>query len=56
MDWREEALNKLLTHGWDEYARAVDSGQKLEIETDLKDWVTHTLEKDVVLPLSEEGE
>lgn len=32
MDWREEALNRLLSDAWDKYAAALERGEKLELE------------------------
>ena len=32
-EWREEALNKLLAGAWDKYTEALNSGEKLEIES-----------------------
>ncbi len=31
-DVREEILNKLLAHAWDEYVKALETGTKLELE------------------------
>lgn len=47
---RDYQLNKLLGHAWDEFAKALESGEKLEIEADYKDWVTQALRR-VELPI-----
>jgi hypothetical protein len=44
MDWREEALNDLLSGAWDAYVKSMETGQKLELEADYKDWVTKSLD------------
>jgi len=48
-DWREEALNTLLTGAWENYVEALNSGKKLEIESEYKAWVEEALRKEVVL-------
>ena len=48
-DWREEALNTLLTGAWEKYVDALNSGKTLEIESDYRDWVNEALRKEVVL-------
>lgn len=48
-DWREEALNTLLTGAWEKYVEALNSGKTLEIESDYRDWVNEALRKEVVL-------
>lgn len=42
-DWREEALNKLLTEAWNEYVKALETGAKLELEAHYGAWVAHAL-------------
>lgn len=46
-DWREEALNKILTHAWDEHVKALGSGETLEIEPDYKPFVAQALQESV---------
>jgi hypothetical protein len=48
-DWREEALNDLLHGAWERYTEALNSGEKLEIESDYKAWVEEALRKEVIL-------
>ncbi len=48
-DWREEALNTLLTGAWEKYVEALNTGKTLEIESDYRDWVNEALRKEVVL-------
>ena len=33
-DWREDALNRLLGGAWDEYVKALGTGDTLELEAD----------------------
>lgn len=42
-DWREEALNKLLTDAWQKYAAALESGDKMEIESHYEAFVARAL-------------
>jgi hypothetical protein len=48
-DWREEALNTLLTGAWEKYVDALNTGKKLEIESEYRDWVNEALRNEVVL-------
>lgn len=50
-DWREEALNDLLHAAWEKYTEALNSGEKLEIESDYKAWVEEALRREVVLEI-----
>lgn len=50
-NFREELLNKLLGDAWNEYATAIESGEKLELESGMKDWVTAALEANIKQPL-----
>lgn len=45
MDWREDALNKLLTDAWDKYAEALQTGAKLELEAHYGAWVSQALDE-----------
>lgn len=44
-DWREEVLNDILSGAWEEYAEALSTGKKLELEGDYKGWVDQALEE-----------
>lgn len=46
-DWREEVLNALLSHAWEEHKKALDRGELLEIEPDYKPWVAKALTENV---------
>lgn len=50
-DWREEALNTLLAGAWEKYVEALNTGEKLEIESNYRDWVNEALRKEVVLEI-----
>jgi hypothetical protein len=49
-DWREEALNKLLSSAWEKYSAALDSGRTLELEGDYETWVARALREHISLP------
>ena len=42
-NWREEALNKLLSEAWERYVAALDSGEKLELESHYQDFARKAL-------------
>lgn len=44
-DWREEALNKLLSSAWEEYVKALETGSKLELEAHYGAWVAQALDE-----------
>jgi hypothetical protein len=44
-DWREDALNKLLSDAWGKYAEALQTGQKLELEAHYGAWVATALDE-----------
>jgi hypothetical protein len=46
-DWREEALNNLLAGAWDEFAKALNEGDILELETEYETWVARALNASV---------
>lgn len=52
-DWREEALNKLLSSAWEKYAAALDSGKTLELEGEYETWVGRALRDHIALPAPE---
>lgn len=47
-DWREEALNTLLTDAWERYAAALTTGELVELEAEYTAFVDRAL--DAVLP------
>lgn len=49
-DWREEALNRLLWGAWEEYTKALGSGEALELEASYETWVARALNEAVPLP------
>lgn len=46
-DWREEALNELLTGAWEQYKRSLQTGDVLELEAKYESFVKDVLD-DVV--------
>jgi hypothetical protein len=42
-DFREAVLNKLLTGAWDEYIKSLETGQRLELESDFAQWVDQAM-------------
>ena len=42
-DWREAALNELLTGAWDQYKTALGAGQLLELEATYEAFVSKAL-------------
>lgn len=46
-DWREEALNKILSHAWEEHVKALGDGEILEIEPDYQPFVAKALTESV---------
>lgn len=51
-DWREEALNTLLSGAWDKYVASLTSGEKLELESEYKEWVDEALRREVVIEVA----
>lgn len=47
IDWREQVLNQLVSHAWDKYQQAIESGTLLEIEPDYEPWVARALSESV---------
>lgn len=43
-DWREAALNELLTGAWDQYKTALASGDVLELEAKYESFVKDVLD------------
>lgn len=52
MNVREELLNDALTGAWEEFTEALSSGKKIELESDVKQFVGAILRKEVVLEVS----
>ena len=48
-DWREEALDKLLSEAWMRYAKSLEVGVVLELEAGYEEWVGNALEQSVKL-------
>lgn len=48
-DWREEALNELLTSAWTKYAASLSSGETIEVEAHYEGWVAQALEEAVTI-------
>lgn len=53
-DWREEALNKLLTDSWTKYIAAIGDGSVLELESEYTTFVGEALAKHIELPVIED--
>lgn len=49
MDWREDALNRLLGEAWIRYVKSLETGVVLELEAGFEQWVAKALE-DAVRP------
>jgi len=49
-DWREEALNTLLSAAWDKYVEALGEGRVLELEASYETWVARALNDAQVAP------
>ncbi len=46
-EWREDKLNRLLSAAWEQYTAALDSGDKLALETHYGEWVSNALEESI---------
>jgi hypothetical protein len=46
-DWREEALDKLLTGAFTQYVDALETGKKLELEGNYTSWVAEALSSEL---------
>lgn len=44
-EWREEALNNLLTAAWDKFRAALETGERLELEASYETFVAQALEE-----------
>lgn len=54
-DWREDALNRLLWGAWEEYARALETGQTIELEAHYATWVARAMNDAIALPTPKDG-
>ena len=52
-DWRENALNTLLTSAWEQYAESLSSGEVLEIETHYENFVGRVLDDAISVTVDE---
>ena len=50
-DWREEALDRLLSSAWNEYKESLGSGEILEVEAHYETWVAQALNESTSLEL-----
>ena len=50
-DWREDALNRLLSGAWTEYVKAIGSGDVLELEAHYTTWVAQALDDVIEVPV-----
>ena len=54
-DWREIALDKLLTAAWEKVRKRLEAGETLELETEYETFVSRALEESVTtLPATDE--
>lgn len=44
-DWRERALNELLTAAWDKYKQSLETGELLELEAKYESFVAAALDE-----------
>jgi hypothetical protein len=51
-DWREEALDRLLSSAWNEYKESLGTGEILEVEAHYETWVAQALNESVSLELA----
>jgi hypothetical protein len=54
-DWREQALNELLGGAWDEYKKAIASGEVLELEASYTQFVAEALSGVIDVEVSREA-
>lgn len=48
-EWREQQLDKLLTHAWVTYAKSLESGEVIELKAEYSEWVGRALEEHVTI-------
>ena len=46
-EWREDALNKLLTEAWTKYVKSLESGDVLQLEAGYPEFISKALEESV---------
>jgi hypothetical protein len=44
MNWRDRALNQMLSDAWTHYSASLQDGKVIEIETEYREFVSHALE------------
>jgi hypothetical protein len=55
-DWREDALNRLLSSAWERYAEAISTGRLLELEEKYETkFVSDVLDDVVVVRVDDEA-
>lgn len=52
-DWREEALNNLLSQAWTKYAASLSTGDVIELEPEYETWVAKALDEAVKVTVDE---
>jgi hypothetical protein len=52
-DFREHVLNELLTGAWDEYAKSLETGERLTLESNYVSWVSTAMTEALARPLAE---
>jgi hypothetical protein len=52
-DWRERALNELLSGAWDKFSKALQTGEVLELEAKYESFVSQALDDTVVVKVDE---
>lgn len=52
-DWREEALNELLSGAWEQYKKALQTGEVLELEARYESFVAGALADVIDVKLDE---
>lgn len=53
-DWREEALNKLLTAAWDKYVESLKTGEPLALEENYETWVARAMNEAIEVEVDDE--
>lgn len=52
-DWREAALNELLTGAWEQYKKAISAGEELELEAKYESFVAAVLSEVIDVEVDE---
>ena len=55
-DWREGALNSLLSSAWEKYLEALSTGEVLELEAHYERWVAMALDEVIGQPVVDRDE